>query len=266
MFRSSNPLLRDKAFGDPRLSNLAPGEMMTVNGTVNRSLVLFAILVLSGMAGAVVATRAPELALPVLLFGVLGGLGLAIAVIVSKKSAGFLAPAYAFVEGLALGVISTFYEAGMISSAPGSNGRGDMLQRTMQSGIVLNAVVLTMAVFGLMLGAYKLRILRATPTFRKVVVLATGAVLVLYVVNLGFRLFGSVAFPFIHEGTPVGIVFSLFVCGLAAMNFILDFDFIERGANQGAPKYMEWYAGFSLLVTLVWLYLEMLRLLNKLRR
>ena len=109
-------------------------------------------------------------------------------------------------------------------------------------------------------------ILQATPTFTRVVVLATLGIMGLYLINLGLRMFNVVAFPFLHEGTPLGIAFSLGVCVLAALNFILDFDLVERGANEGMPKYMEWYAGFGLLVTFVWLYLEMLRLLNKLRR
>ncbi len=269
MFRSSNPLLRDKAFGrDAYLTGVDPNSLMTVGGTINRALVLFATLVLSALAGAVVATRAAGFAIPVLLVGVLGGFALALVVTFNRKTAPILAPAYAVLEGLALGVISTFYEAGMVSSAPGSyrGGRGEMLQRTLQSGIVFQAVVLTMGVFGLMLLLYKARLLRATPTFTKVVVLATGAIFVLYLVNIALRAFGVMAFPFLHEGTPLGILFSVGVCALAAMNFILDFDFIERGANSGAPKYMEWYAGFSLLVTMVWLYLEILRLLNKVRR
>ena len=271
MFRTSNPLLKEKAFDRKAyLTGADPKSMMTVEGTINRALVLLALLILSSLAAAVMATRNPATILPMILVGIMIGLPLAFIVSFKPNLAPILAPIYAVVEGIIVGPISMLYEAGAISSRPGaysSSGRGQMLQQTLQSGIVLQAIGLTIAVFGLILVLYRARILRATPTFTKVVVLMTGGIFIFYMVNLVLVLgFNTRAFPFLHEGTPIGILFSLFVVGLAAMNFVLDFDVIERGANEGAPKFMEWYAAFGLLVTIIWLYLEILRLLNKLRR
>ena len=157
----------------------------------------------------------------------------------------FTAPIYAALEGLVLGAISAVFE-------------------TMYPGIVIQAVGLSVGVLAVMLFVYGTGIIRATERFRIGVVAATGAVCLVYLVELVLSMFG-IRLPFIHESGVVGICFSLVVVVIAALNLILDFDFIERGAEQQAPKYMEWYGGFSLLVTLVWMYLEILRLLAKLR-
>jgi uncharacterized YccA/Bax inhibitor family protein len=152
---------------------------------------------------------------------------------------------YAAMQGLFLGAISAVFEA-------------------VYPGIVIQALALSVGVLAVMLFLYGTGIIRATEKFRIAVVAATGAVCLVYVVGLVVSLFGG-RLPFIHEGGVVGVVFSLVVVVIAAMNLILDFDFIERGVKGEAPKYMEWYGGFSLLVTLIWMYLEILRLLAKTR-
>ena len=134
----------------------------------------------------------------------------------------------------------------------------------MYQGILPQAVALTFGVFFLVLVLYRVRILRATPRFVKGIVAATGAIMILYFIGLLLVLFGVPVF-FFYSSDPLSIAFSVFVVAIAALNFVLDFAFIEEGANHGAPKHMEWYAAFGLLVTLVWLYIEVLRLLAKLR-
>ena len=180
-----------------------------------------------------------------LLPAMLVGLGIAILTIFKPKLARFTAPVYALVEGLLLGAISHVYNLQF-------------------DGIVVQAVGLTLGVFAIMLGLYATRVIKVTDKLRMGIVVATGAVMLVYMVSLVARLFGA-NLPFIHDTGPIGILFSLVVVVIASLNLVLDFDFIEQGANRGAPKYMEWYGAFGLLVTLVWLYLELLRLLSKLR-
>jgi len=132
-------------------------------------------------------------------------------------------------------------------------------------GIVMQAVGLTFGTMAALLMAYRSGLIKVTENFKLGIVAATGGIALLYLVNIGMRLFGFEGMAFIHEGSLLGIAFSGFVVVIAALNLVLDFDFIEKGVEQGAPKYMEWYAAFGLLVTLVWLYLEMLRLLSKLQ-
>jgi uncharacterized YccA/Bax inhibitor family protein len=253
-FRSSNPALNDKTFAPERLHTITgvPVEQswrttMTLDGVILKCLVLLALLVGGGAYGwsaterTEVGIKLPGWLLPVLFLA----LGVAIATIFRPMWARFTAPAYAVLEGAVLGAISAIYEAEF-------------------HGIVLQAVGLTIGVFALMLMLYGTGRIRATEKFRTGVITATGAVMLVYVVTLVARIFGADV-PMIHEAGPVGILFSLAVVAIASMNLILDFDFVERGVRSGAPKQMEWYAGFGLLVTIVWLYLELLRLLSKLR-
>jgi uncharacterized YccA/Bax inhibitor family protein len=158
----------------------------------------------------------------------------------------FLSPIEAICEGLVLGVISVYFEK-------------------IYPGIVVNAVLLTMCVLFCMLAAYKTGMLRATPKFKKVVILSTFAIALVYIVDLLMHTFGARGFSFLGDSSGLGIVISLVIVAVAALNLIIDFDLIERGAQYGAPKYMEWYSSFALMVTLVWLYLEILRLLSKTR-
>ena len=170
---------------------------------------------------------------------------MAIITVFKKQWAAVSAPIYALLEGLAMGGISSIFEARF-------------------PGIVIQAVGLTFGTLLCLLLAYKSGMIRATENFKMGVVAATGGIFIVYLVSWVLGMFG-VGIPFIHESGLIGIGFSLFVVVIAALNLVLDFDFIESGAAQGAPKYMEWYAAFGLMVTLIWLYLEILRLLAKLK-
>lgn len=222
-------------------------ERMTLDGVVLRGLILFPILLATGWFGwqsveqSELGVSLPGWLLPVLLVA----LGVAILTIFKPRVSPYTAPAYAALEGLVLGAISALYEI-------------------RYEGIVLQAVMLTGGVFAVMLALYSKRIIKVDDRLRKGIIAATGAVMIVYLVSMVMRLFGA-EIPFIHEASPIGILFSLVVVGIASANLLLDFDLIEKGVENGAPKWMEWYAAFGLLVTLVWLYLELLRLLSKLR-
>jgi uncharacterized YccA/Bax inhibitor family protein len=247
--RSGNPSLNDRVFGSqPRP---AFGEQrMTLQGSINKSFLLLVVL----LAGAFwpwsqyLTTGDASVVTGPLLIGALGGFILAMIISFKANLAPVLSIPYAALEGLAIGSISA------------------MLERR-YPGIAIQAVGLTFAVFAVMLVAYKLRIIRATERFRAVVITATLAIGVVYLISMVLGLF-HVQAPLmaLNSPSPLGIIISLVIVGVAALNLILDFDFIESGAAQGAPRYMEWYAAFGLLVTLVWLYMEILRLLSKLRR
>lgn len=228
---------------------LAAVDTMSLGGVVSASAVLLVLVVAAGAFGwsaTEVSADGTAADIPGWFFlALLGGLGIAVLTVFKPKLARFTGPLYAIVEGLVLGAISHIYEARF-------------------EGIVLQAVGLTIGVFALLLFLYATRVIKVTENLRMGIVAATGAVALVYLVSIGLRLFG-VDVPLIHDAGPVGILFSLVVVVIAALNLVLDFDFIERGAEAGAPKYMEWYAAFGLLVTLVWLYLELLRLLGKLR-
>jgi uncharacterized YccA/Bax inhibitor family protein len=246
--RSGNPALNDKTFLDIGTGRVVDaGNAMTLNGTVNKTAILLMLVVFTAaytwrmVAG---GTVSPML-WPLVLGGVVGGLVFAIATVIKKTWAPVTAPLYALCEGLFLGAISAIYEARF-------------------PGIVMQAVMLTFGTLAALLMAYRSGLIKATENFKLGVVAATGAIALLYLVNLGMQLFGFGGMGFIHESGPLGIAFSLFVVTIAALNLVLDFDFIESGVEAGAPKYMEWYGAFGLVVTLVWLYLEILRLLSKL--
>jgi uncharacterized YccA/Bax inhibitor family protein len=169
-----------------------------------------------------------------------------IVIIFKKTWAPFLTPIYALLQGLTLGAISAFFEF-------------------RYPGIALQAVLCTMGTFIALLMAYQSRLIKATENFKLGVVAATGGIAIVYLIDLVLRFWGMEV-PLIHESGTWGIVVSLFIVVIAALNLVLEFDFIEQGSNSGAPKYMEWYAAFGLLVTLIWLYLEMLKLLAKARK
>jgi uncharacterized YccA/Bax inhibitor family protein len=239
-YKTGNPALSAKTF-ERFSSGLANGESMTLEGTSNKALLLLALTV----GGAAVSWGFH------LDMGICGTSALvafvgALVYIFNQRLA-FLAPTYAILEGIALGGVSAIFEA-------------------KYPGIVLNSVVLTFGTLGTLLLLYRARLIQASENFKLAVTSATGAVALLYLVDLGAALFFHVRIPFIHEAGWTGIGFSLFVVGLAAANLVLDFDFIENGVARKAPKYMEWYSAFGLIVTLVWLYLEILRLLAKLKK
>jgi|SRR5579859_4903164 len=242
----ANPALNSKTF--TRFGTVAATEAMTVEGTVNKTGILLFLCLATACYEWAQTYHAidPSAAMPGLIGGLLGGLVFAIATIVKKQWAPVTAPLYALCEGLVLGGVSAFYA-------------------TELPGIVQQAVGLTFGTLAVMLLAYRAGWIRATPLFQRMVIAATGAIALVYAVTLVLALF-HVSVPFIHQGGTFGIIFSLVVVAVAAMNLVLDFNLIEQGVQASAPKFLEWYAAFSLLITLVWLYLEILRLLGKLRR
>lgn len=243
-FRSGNPALSAKTFQGLTVAESA--ERMSLQGTVNRA----AILLLLALIPAILVwgsflTAGPLGAGYAALAGSVLGLIVGVVTVFKKTWAPVTAPIYALLEGLVLGGLSSFFEA-------------------TYPGIVLQAVGLTFGVFLALLLAYTSRLIPVTQNFRLAVVAATGGIALTYLLSLGLSLFG-VRLPFLHEGGLIGIGFSLVVVVIASLNLVLDFDFIESGVTTGAPKYMEWYAAFGLIVTLIWLYFEILHLLAKLR-
>ncbi|MBY4597348.1 Bax inhibitor-1/YccA family protein [bacterium BD-1] len=248
--RSGNPALNENTFldvGSGQVVSRDASQVMTLNGTVNKTgfLLLLAVAT-AAYTWSLFDPLNPGVVMPWMMVGGIGGFIVAIVTVFKKTWAPVTAPMYALLEGLFLGGISAFFEARF-------------------PGIVMQAVMLTLGVLAALLMAYKSGLIRATENFKLGVVAATGGIALLYLVNMGMRLFGFDGFGFIHESSLMGIAFSAFVVVIAALNLVLDFDFIESGAEAGAPKYMEWYGAFGLVVTLVWLYLEILRLLAKLQ-
>ena len=252
--RSGNPALRADTFLDAGSGALVRGGAgaMSLNGTVNKTALLLVVTLAGAMFSwsqfsAAMAAGNPAAVMPYVWGGAIGGFVVALATIFRKEWSPFTAPLYAAVEGLFLGAASAMFEL-------------------RYPGIVIQAVGLTFGTLAALLLAYRSGLIKATENFKLGVVAATGGIALLYLVNIGMRLFGFQGMGFIHEGSTIGILFSVGVVIVAALNLVLDFDFIEKGVERGAPKYMEWYAAFGLLVTLVWLYLEILRLLGKTRR
>jgi uncharacterized YccA/Bax inhibitor family protein len=244
MLQPSNPVMRDKTFADAR--TLGVGEAMTLNGTINKTgfLLICAILTASWTWNLARSGEPGAAGLP-LIVGLIGGLIVALATVFKPAWSPVTAPLYSLLEGLVLGGISAVFE-------------------TRYPGIAVQAVMLTLGTLVCMLLLYRARVIQATERFKIGIVAATGAICLIYMVSIVLGFFG-IQIPKIYEAGPIGIGFSLVVVAIAALNLILDFDLIERGAAQGAPKYMEWYGGFAVMVTLIWLYMEILRLLSKLR-
>jgi uncharacterized YccA/Bax inhibitor family protein len=242
--RTANPALKDNTFvGAPA----AVGEpAMTLQGTATKSLLL---LLLTTFAASftwnAVATGNLGVVGPATLVGGIGGFIVALVTVFKPRASPYTAPLYAVLEGLLLGGVSALYNARF-------------------AGLPLQAVALTFGVFAALLLVYRTGLVRATENFRLGVVAATGGIAIMYLLSFVLRLFG-VQMAFLHDSSPLSIGISLVIVVVAALNLVLDFDFIERGVQHGAPRYMEWYGAFGLLVTLVWLYLEILRLLAKLQ-
>ena len=247
--RSGNPALGENTFLDIGSGRVVSrdGSTMTLNGTVNKSGILLALILVTAafVWDKYEGPQSTSAIMPWVAMGGIGGFILAMITIFKKTWAPVTAPAYALLEGLFLGGISAMFEARF-------------------PGIVMQAVGLTFGTLAALLMAYRSGLIRATENFKLGVVAATGGIFILYLVSFGMSFFGK-SIPFIHESGLLGIGFSAFVVVIAALNLVLDFDFIENGVEQGAPKYMEWYGAFGLMVTLVWLYLEILRLLSKLQ-
>ena len=251
MMRSGNPVLNDKTF--TRHVDLTGDDRMTLMGTVHKTAFLLILLVaFASITWKMVMTVNAEgqmVAAPGLfgymIGGAIGGLIFALITIFKPTWAPITAPIYAALEGLFIGALSAFAE----SKFP---------------GIVLQATGLTFGILFALLGAYRSGLIKATENFKLGVAAATGGIFLVYMASFVLGMFG-VAIPFLHDATPIGIGISVFICIIAALNLVLDFDFIENGADQGAPKYMEWLGAFGLMVTLIWLYIEILHLLMKLR-
>jgi uncharacterized YccA/Bax inhibitor family protein len=242
---TANPAMNEEVYRRAGLAD-TPTQAMTLQGTVLKTAILLVILlVTAAYTWSQAAAGATPLTYGLLIAGSIGGLITAVVTVFAPRVSPFTAPLYAALQGLALGAISAVFEA-------------------TYPGVVIQAVGLSTGVLAVMLFVYGTGLIRATEKFKIGVVAATGAVGLVYLVDIVLSLFGT-RLPFIHETGVVGVGFSLVVVVIAALNLILDFDFIEQGVRREAPKYMEWYGGFSLLVTLVWMYLEILRLLAKLR-
>lgn len=241
---SQNPVLKSKYFQPGAIVDTS--TVMTVQGTALKTLFLLALV---GLAGAFSWSQYSAgnwaILVPLIIAGLLGGLVIALVMVFKTEWAPFLAPAYAVFEGLAIGAISAFFD-------------------TAYPGIVIQAVLLTFGVLFAMLFLYLSRLIKVTPGFRTGVILATFGIGLAYLATFVFSLFG-IRIPFIHQTGWVGIAISLVTVIVAALNLLLDFDFIERAAESGAPKRLEWFASFGLIVTLIWLYLELLWLLGRLR-
>jgi uncharacterized YccA/Bax inhibitor family protein len=250
----SSPFLSDKAFDGARVASY-DGEM-TVSGTVNKTITLFLMMIIpaailwlkfdvQGGEGAEGLSYAFNNGLSGYMWGgLIVGFIASLVMMFKQAWAPYLAPVYAAAEGLFLGAVSLVFN-------------------TMYDGIVMNAIGITLLIFVGMLLAYRSGLLRATPMFTKVIMFATMGVGLFYLITMVMGMFGVESFY--YGSSPLSIGISALIAGIAAFNFIMDFDFIEKQSAAGAPKYMEWFAGVALLMTLVWLYLEILRLLAKLQ-
>lgn len=249
---SNNPVMRESVFRGTGFGATAETATMTVQGTMAKTAILLLALTFSAAYTWRMGVESPASVMPWMWGGALGGLVVALVISFKPALAPSLALPYALLEGLFLGAISVL----IAGSVPADAGVG--------GGIVFQAVVLTITTAFSMLALYAFRIIKVTERLRSVVMAATGAVMLFYLVSMVLGFFG-VQMTALHGSGNISIGISLFVVGLAAFNLLIDFDFIERGSRSGAPKAMEWYGAFALMVTLVWLYLEILRLLAKLR-
>ena len=248
--RTSNPALKDNVFRD---RTAYPTDPMTMEGTVTKT--ALALLLLTAAAAYTWNQVAPTSGfeglqltgnpMPYLLIGSLGGFIVSLITIFKPTTAPVTVPIYSVLEGLSLGALSAIFE-------------------TRYPGIVMQSVVGTFGTLAALLLAYRTGFVRATDSFRRGVFAATGGIALLFFVSMILRLF-HVPMNFLYDSSPLSIGISVVVVVVASLNLVLDFDFIERGARSGAPKHMEWYGAFGLMVTLVWLYLEIIRLLGKVR-
>ena len=257
MMRTSNPALNPQIFQAAR-SYGAEGSM-TIQGTVNKSFILLFLLLVSaswvwGMVFqpapaleglGTVAPRSSSAVGGLMMLGAIGGFIVAIVTAFKREWSQITAPIYALLEGLLIGGLSAMFEA-------------------QYQGIVFQATALTFGTLFCLLMAYKSGMIKVTDKFRLGIVAATGGIAIVYLVSWIMSFFGA-SMPLIHSSSGLGIGFSLVVVTIAALNLVLDFDLIEQGSSMGLPKYMEWYGAFALMVTLIWLYIEILRLLAKLR-
>lgn len=240
-FKSGNPTFREDSF---HVSSELSGPKMTIEWAIQKSYLLLWITIVSAISFWILGGT--QYILPGLLGGGITAFILALIITFAPKSSPYLSPFYALFEWIFLAAISLRYDA-------------------MIPWIVIQGVCLTFGIFLLMLIAYQTKLIRPTQTFKNVIILATAWIFFMYVINFILVLLWIQLMPFIHQGGVIGIWFSLVVVTVAALNLILDFDFISEASEENLPKYYEWYTAFSLLVTLAWLYVELLRLLSKLR-
>ena len=242
MMRTANPALNDKTFEQVGYGQLS--DTMTLQGTVNKTGMMLLLLIAGATyTWSLFLEQDPSVTMWMMV-GLIGGLIVSFVTIFKKQWSPVTAPLYAVLQGFALGGLSVMLES-------------------LYPGIVIQAVALTFGTAGCLLVAYKSGVIKATENFKLGIFAATGGIGLIYLVGWIMSFFGT-SIPYIHENGLIGIGFSLVVVVIAALNLVLDFDFIEKGAEHGAPKFMEWYAAFGLMVTLVWLYIEILRLLSKL--
>ena len=245
LFKTSNPTLNENTFrGEAAIAgDVVP---MTLQGTVNKTgILLLCAVATAAWTWGMVHSATPQAVMPWMIGGLIAGLILAIVTVFKKAWSPVTAPLYALAEGLALGGISAMLEI-------------------QYPGIAIQAIALTFAVTFVMLIAYTSGLIRATPKFTVGVIAATGGIFLVYMVDMVLGMFGHHV-PYLNSSGPIGIGVSVVIVIIAALNLILDFDFVETGVHAGAPKYMEWYGAFGIMVTLVWMYLEILRLLSKIR-
>jgi len=248
LFKSGNPTMSEKIFGKSVQQYDSANGVMTINGSIGK----FGFLLLIVMAGAfytwnLLSQGNLQLMQTLTMVGIFGGVVCALIISFVPKTARYLSPVFAILEGLLLGRVSALFNAAFAQTYP---------------GIVIQAVGITFAVAVSMLALYALRIIKVTNKLRSVIISATMGIALFYLIVMVLEFF-HVNVGFMYNSSLLGIGISIFVVLIAAFNLLLDFDMIERGSQMGAPKYMEWYGAFGLLVTLVWLYLEILRLLSR---
>jgi len=247
LFNSSSPVLKDSAYEGTIFKGMEITESMTLKGTVNKFGFLFLMMMGTTFVSWSSFYKGVNV-MPMMLIGVFGGLALALIMAFKKQWSSFLAPLYAILEGLFVGSVSAIYNY-------------------TYPGLPMQAVALTLLVTLVMFLIYRYRIIKVTGRFKTIIIMATSAIALFYLVQWLFIAFsGHPLTGFTNAATPLGIGFSIVVTVLAALNLLLNFDTIEKGVELGASKYMEWYCSFGLLVTIVWLYLEILRLLSKFQR
>jgi len=245
LFKPGNPAFNENTFQSLDAA-YSEGPVMTIGGTIRKT----AILLLTTFATAAWSWwKLTSVGEPAKVFGwilplILVSFGVTMVLVFRKHWAPWLAPIYAALQGVVMGILSAYFEA-------------------MFPGIVTQAMLLTLCIFAVMLTLYQMRLIRVTQKLRSIITVAITGIMFYYLIALALMYF-RIPVPLIHDNGTAGIVFSLVVVVIASVSFLLDFDLIEQGANQGAPLWMEWYAAFGLLVTLIWLYLEILRLLSKL--
>ncbi|MBL7739344.1 MAG: Bax inhibitor-1/YccA family protein [Chitinophagaceae bacterium] len=250
IFKSGNPTLQEKAFEGTIFQGISTGEEMTIQGTMKKFCVLFLLMLATTLLAWNQYYKGSN-PMPLMITGVAGGFIIGLVMSFKKQWSPFLAPAFAILEGLFVGSVSAAYDYSFKESYP---------------GLVMQAVGLTLIVTLVMYVLYYTRVIKVTNKFRSIITIATVSIMLFYLLKwVAFLVFGTTIGAFTNASTPLGIGFSVVVVCLAALNLLLDFDMIEKGAEMKAPRYMEWYSAFGLLFTLVWLYLEILRLLSKLK-